>query len=296
MNIVVMQNIIYLIIHILFALGLFISLKLINVKNLNKFQAISVNYSVAVAFTLADLALNNSGWEYSSKLFLPSFTVGLLFIVSFLVIIYSTQKVGIGLTTSFNKMSVVIPVTVGVIYLGQNSDIFFKIGGIVLALISFFLILYKKPSERVKGTFILPFLVFLLPGINDTSMELTKTYIISDPADREMFLLGVFLTALFFSLILVYADFKRDSQKVVFRYNTILLGAALGLFNFLTSKMLLINVGRMGGSVVFPVHNASVVMLTALIGVFFFKESFSKRQWMGVLLAVVAVFMIASTL
>ena len=83
---------------------------------------------------------------------------------------------------------------------------------------------------------------------------------------------------------------------MVFRYDTILLGAALGLFNFLTSKMLLINVGRMGGSVVFPVHNASVVMLTALIGVFFFKESFSKRQWMGVLLAVVAVFMIASTL
>jgi len=109
MNIVVMQNIIYLIIHILFALGLFISLKLINVKNLNKFQAIAVNYSVAVAFTLADLSLNNSGWEYSTKLFLPSFTVGLLFIVSFIVIIYSTQKVGIGLTTSFNKMSVVIP-------------------------------------------------------------------------------------------------------------------------------------------------------------------------------------------
>ncbi|PKO98242.1 MAG: hypothetical protein CVU13_11100 [Bacteroidetes bacterium HGW-Bacteroidetes-8] len=296
MNIIVMQNIIYLIIHILFALGLFISLKLINVKNLNKFQTISVNYLIAVVFTLTDLAFTNSEWEYSTKLIIPSFTVGLLFITSFVVIIYSTQKVGIGLTTSLNKMSVVIPVTVGVIYLGQNSDILFKIGGIILALISFFLILYKKPAERVKGAFILPFLVFLLPGINDTSMELTKTYIISDPADGELFLFGVFLTALFFSIILVFADFKKRTNKVAFRYETLLFGGALGLFNFLTSKMLLINVGRMGGSIVFPVHNASVVMLTALIGVFFFKESFSKRQWLGVLLAIVAVFMIASTL
>ncbi len=291
-----MQNIIYLIIHILFALGLFISLKLVNVKNLNKFQAISVNYSVAVALTLTDLAFNSSAWEYSMKLILPSFIIGLLFIVSFIVIIYSTQKVGIGLTTSLNKMSVVIPVTVGVIYLGQNSDIFLKVGGIILAIISFFLILYKKPAERVKGAFILPFLVFLLPGINDTSMELTKKYIITDPADSELFLFGVFLTALFFSLVLVFADFKKGTHKVAFRYETLLFGGVLGLFNFLTSKMLLINVGRMGGSVVFPVHNASVVMLTALIGVFFFKESFSKRQWMGVLLAIFAVFMIASTL
>jgi len=296
MNITAMQNIIYLIIHILFALGLFVSLKLINVKNLNKFQTITVNYLIAVVFTLTDLALNSSGWEYSSKLILPSFTVGMLFIASFLVIIYSTQKVGIGLTTSLNKMSVVIPVTVGVIYLGQSSDILFKIAGIILALISFFLILYKKPADRVKGAFILPFLVFLLPGINDTSMELTKTYIISDPADGELFLFGVFLTALFFSLILVWLDSKKRTQKLAFRYETLLFGGALGLFNFLTSKMLLINVGRMGGSIVFPVHNASVVMLTALIGVFFFKESFSKRQWIGVIMAIVAVFMIASTL
>ncbi|MBP1671840.1 MAG: hypothetical protein H6Q22_1412, partial [Bacteroidetes bacterium] len=73
-------------------------------------------------------------------------------------------------------------------------------------------------------------------------------------------------------------------------------GAIMGIFNFLVSKMILINVGLMGGSVVFPVHNAAVVSLTALIGVLFFKEKFSAKQWAGVALAVISVIMIAGTL
>jgi multidrug transporter EmrE-like cation transporter len=52
----------------------------------------------------------------------------------------------------------------------------------------------------------------------------------------------------------------------------------------------------MGGSVVFPVHNASVVMLTALSGVLFFKEKFSKRQWLGVAIAIISVILIATTI
>lgn len=70
----------------------------------------------------------------------------------------------------------------------------------------------------------------------------------------------------------------------------------MGLFNYPTSKMLLINVGRMGRSIVFPIHNSSVVMLTALTGFFFYKEKFSIKQWWGIALTVVSVALIASTL
>lgn len=76
----------------------------------------------------------------------------------------------------------------------------------------------------------------------------------------------------------------------------LLYGIALGLFNYLASKMLLINVALVGGAVVFPVVNASVVALTAVIGVLFFKERISKRQWTGIVLAIVAVAIIASTI
>ena len=291
-----MQNIIYLIIHILFAIGMFISLKVVNVKRVNKYQAIAVNYFVAMIFTLGDLLIAGTEIQFPAKLILPSLIVGTLFVTSFIVMTYSTQKVGIGLTTALNKMSVVIPVSVGILYLGQDYGLLLKISGIALALLSFFLILYKKSSGAVKGAFILPAMVFILSGLIDTSMELTNSTSISLEGERELFLLGIFITAFTLSALSAFLAPKSTDYESGFGLKTVLYGSILGLFNFLTSKMILVNVARMGGSVVFPIHNASVVMLTALIGVIFFKEHFSRKQWVGVILAIIAVFIIASTM
>ena len=284
---------------------MFISLKMINIKKVDKYWAIAVNYTVAAIFTFGDLALSGSLNLFSAKFVLPSLFVAFLFVTSFIVMSYSTQKVGIGLTTALNKMSVAIPVIVGVLYLGQQSDIYLKIFGITITLVSFVLILYKKSKSVSRGVIILPAMVFVLSGMIDTSMELANTYVVSIPAEQEVFLLGVFIFSICLSLVPV--AIKRiikirsnseveviDSAKIF--TGTLFYGSLLGLFNFLTSKMILINVGKMGGSVVFPIHNASVVTFTALIGLLFFKEKFSKKQWVGILLAVLGVSLIASTL
>ena len=289
------MNIIYLIIHILFALGMFISLKIINIKGLNKFQAITINYVIALILTsmtykyplvtITDL--------YSTNLILASIWVGVLFIVSFILMIFSTERAGIGLTTALNKMAVVIPVSVGIVYLGQHDNIPFKLVGIVLALASFVLILYKKGAGKMKlSSLLLPASVFLVSGLIDASMEVTNKIIITQNFEVELFLMGIFATASFIGLV----DKVWIKTKEKFSYNTILWGSIMGIFNFLVSYMILFNVGLMGGSVVFPVHNASVVSLTALIGVLFFKEKFSLKQWAGVALAVISVIMIAGTI
>jgi multidrug transporter EmrE-like cation transporter len=293
------MNIIYLIIHILFALGMFISLKIINIKGLNKFQAITINYVIALILTLLayKYPVSTITDYYSTNLILASLWVGVLFIVSFILMIFSTERAGIGLTTALNKMAVVIPVSVGIVYLGQHDSIPFKLVGIVLALASFVLILYKKDSEKKKlSSLLLPLSVFLVSGLIDTSMELTNTIIITQNFETELFLMGIFATASGIGVLTILSDKLWIKTKEKFSYNTVLWGSIMGIFNFLVSKMILINVGLMGGSVVFPVHNAAVVSLTALIGVMFFKEKFSAKQWAGVALAVVSVIMIAGTI
>jgi len=293
------MNIIYLIIHILFALGMFISLKIINIKGLNKFLAITINYIIALIFTLITYKypISTITDYYSTNLILASLWVGILFIVSFILMIFSTERAGIGLTTALNKMAVVIPVSVGIVYLGQHDNIPFKLVGIALALASFVLILYKKETEKKKlSALLLPLSVFLVSGLIDTSMELTNTILITQKFEIELFLMGIFATASIIGIVTIVLDKLWIKTKEKFSYNTILWGAIMGIFNFLVSKMILINVGLMGGSVVFPVHNAAVVSLTALIGVLFFKEKFSAKQWAGVALAVISVIMIAGTL
>jgi len=293
------MNIIYLIIHILFALGMFISLKIINIKGLNKFLAITINYVIALIFTLITYKypISTITDYYSTNLILASLWVGVLFIVSFILMIFSTERAGIGLTTALNKMAVVIPVSVGIVYLGQHDNITFKLVGIALALASFVLILYKKETEKKKlSALLLPLSVFLVSGLIDTSMELTNNILITQKFEIELFLMGIFATASIIGIVTIVLDKFWIKTKEKFSFNTILWGAIMGVFNFLVSKMILINVGLMGGSVVFPVHNAAVVSLTALIGVLFFKEKFSAKQWAGVALAVISVIMIAGTL
>ena len=278
---------------------MFISLKIINIKGLNKFQAITINYVIALILTsmtykyplvtITDL--------YSTNLILASIWVGVLFIVSFILMIFSTERAGIGLTTALNKMAVVIPVSVGIVYLGQHDNIPFKLVGIALALVSFVLILYKKGAGKMKlSSLLLPASVFLVSGLIDASMEVTNKIIITQNFEVELFLMGIFATASFIGLVTIGLDKVWIKTKEKFSYNTILWGSIMGIFNFLVSYMILFNVGLMGGSVVFPVHNASVVSLTALIGVLFFKEKFSLKQWAGVALAVISVIMIAGTI
>ncbi|MBP1670881.1 MAG: Integral rane protein, partial [Bacteroidetes bacterium] len=230
------MNIIYLIIHILFALGMFISLKIINIKGLNKFLAITINYIIALIFTLITYKypISTITDYYSTNLILASLWVGILFIVSFILMIFSTERAGIGLTTALNKMAVVIPVSVGIVYLGQHDNIPFKLVGIALALASFVLILYKKETEKKKlSALLLPLSVFLVSGLIDTSMELTNTILITQKFEIELFLMGIFATASIIGIVTIVLDKLWIKTKEKFSYNTILWGAIMGIFNFL---------------------------------------------------------------
>ncbi len=286
---------------------MFISLKLINVKRLNIYATITINYLIAALITLLDLSINHPFWSYASKIILPSAIIAFLFVTSFILMSYSTRKVGIGLTTALNKMSILISVSVGILYLGQTSALGIKLFGIAILIVSIYLILYKKSEKKNKGVFILPLMVFIVAGMTDSSMELANTFVISEPYEKQVFLFSVFSFAVLFSIIALGVESiilnksrvksitpKNRWQSVMLK--TLMYGSLLGLFNALTSKMILINVGNLGGSVVYPIHNASVVAFTTLIGVFFFKESFTKKQWVGVVLAVIGVSFIASTL
>jgi drug/metabolite transporter (DMT)-like permease len=277
---------------------MFISFKLVDIKGLNRYQTMFINYIIAITLTIIDMdvAVEDISTQYSLKLILPSVIIGFLFIANFILMMLSIQKVGMGLTTALNKMSVVIPVLIGIIYLGQNTSIILKATGIVAALVSFWLVLFQKKGKASLLSYLLPISVFLVSGTIDTLMELSKKLLISLPNEQELFLLGVFGTAFIFSIIFVIGDIVLNKSLQKFTLVTVYIGIMMGLFNYLTSKMLLINVGRMGGSIVFPIHNSSVVMLTALIGFFFYKEKFSNKQWWGIALAVISVALIASTL
>lgn len=294
-----MENAILLIIHVLFVVGIFVTIKLSNHNKQNTYQILSVNYLIATVISYFECKSSVIDTIYQASCLVPfsGIIIGSFFILNFLLMFASTQKVGIGITTVLNKTSLIIPVIIGYFFLGQTNSALNKLIGVAICIFAFYFIFYSKSNNTNKSisiaALLLPISVFFASGFTDTSMEVVNKFVLSGQNQKSVFLLLIFGTAFFLSVILVITDALKGSK---FKLSVLLYGSALGSFNYMGSKMLLINVERMGGSIVFPVLNASVVILTTIVGYLFFKETFTKRQWTGIALAVASVAVIASTL
>lgn len=284
--------------QVLTSVGIFLIFKLIDVKKVNQYQPLIINYLVAVITSLASIDYGigfHLDGERSIIEMWPAILIGFLFLFNFLLMLSSTKSVGVGLTSAFSKMSVLIPVFVGILFLKQTNNLTYKIIGVILTLVSFYFILYKKEKKESKKLsawgVILPLSVFFFSGITDEVQELSRKYLIYTTNDSKIFIFFVFSAALFFTIVLYLIDIKKNGFR--FSWLSLLFGLLLGLFNYFTARLLLINVNIFGGSIVFPIVNSATVLVTTFMGMLFFKEKLSSRQWIGVGIAVLAVAFIA---
>ncbi len=289
--------ILYLLLNIITASLIFIVFKIGNVKKANPYHLLLINYLVAFIFPVCSIDWG-VGLTLSSASGLKSLwiaiVIGVFFVVNFIMVSESTKRVGVGLTTAFSKMSVVIPVAVGMIFLGQTSSLVIKIIGLVLTILSFYLILYGKGENNKKLSLVailLPLFVFITSGLNDMLQELGRKFVIITDNDSQIFMFYIFLSASIFTLLCTIVDYIKNRENI--KWVSIILGLILGLTNYYTVKLLLINVHNLGGTLVFPILNTSVVIFTTFVGVFFFKEKLTKRQWVGLAVAISAVVLIA---
>ena len=186
---------------------LFVAFKIFKKIDIDNLQAITVNYIVAAIFgyiifedTVSYPVIISKAWLNMALL------LGLLFIITFSLFALSSQKVGVALTSVASKMSVIIPVTFGVILYNDHLS-FLKIVGILAALGAFYLTFKKEKKIRLeKKLIILPVLLFLGNGAIDTLLKYTEHHhIVND--------LILFLTVIFRS--------NRQIQIMILKLNPI---------------------------------------------------------------------------
>ena len=284
---------IYLLLTILQSTAIFVVFKLFNRFRIDNWQAISINYVVASLFGLViykgdlsiEILLGKDWFEFGLIL-------GITFIATFFIFALSAQKVGVALTSVASKMSVVIPVIAGLILL--NETIGWLAGsGVVIALLAFYLTLGSGRHRSFPSKYvILPVLLFLGNGVNDTIMKYTEHHYVADINDRILFLTIVFMTSLVFGVLITAKRYYN--KKVNLNLHTIVGGSILGLINFGSTYYILQAMDIFASSVVFPITNAGIVTLSTLIGWSVFREKLSLRNWIGIVLAIVAIIMIAN--
>lgn len=280
---------IILIAAIVLSAAILIAFKIFERFDISLTQAIVTNYLVASALGFLMYGSFSVGTHTSEPWFLYAILTGISLIVVFNIFGISSQKVGIAITAVTSKMSIVIPITIGILFYNDIIDLY-KAGGIAAALISFYLILQKDKSKKnvKRWILLLPLLLFLGNGINDSLLKHSERNYIH--GDTILFLAMAFFFSMIIGLFILAVQIISGKTKI--RFRNIIAGTILGLLNWGSTYYFLVGLGIFKSSFIFPVFNVSVVGISALTGYFIFREKLSVRNWIGIGLAVLSIILI----
>jgi len=274
---------------------LFVIFKLFNKFKIDTFQAIVVNYYFAfvVAYLASDIKFSITQTP-KEDWFLGTVFLGFLFVSIFYVIGLTAQKLGMSVVAVAGKMSVVIPILFGIIIYNESLGIYKSIG-IIIALIAVYFVSSKENKINLKKTdLLLPFILFLGSGTIDTTLKYLQTNYLSED-ENSIYLSVIFLIAgLLGTILLIYYIFTNKSKL---SFKNFFGGLFLGIVNYYALFFLLKALSNgMESSTVFTINNVAIVLFSTIIGLVFFKEKLSKKNILGIILAIISIFMITLTI
>jgi drug/metabolite transporter (DMT)-like permease len=285
---------IYLVISICISSFLFVVFKLFEVFKINTLQAIIINYLVAASlgFYLSDLPVSVGGIT-SQSWFYGALLLGVLFIVVFNLMALTSQRNGLSVASVASKMSLVVGVLFGILYYNESAN-YIKVIGIVLALLSVYLVSAKGGQKiKKKSSLLFPILVFLGSGCIDTSLKFVETEFLAD-GGVPIFSATIFAFAFLFGLLFLGVKIAKGEFK--FHFKSILGGILLGVPNYFSIVYLLkaLNAEGMESSTAFTVNNVGIVVLSTIFGMVLFREKISIKNLVGILVAVLSVYLVFS--
>lgn len=256
-------------------------------------QAIVINY--ITCFIMGSIFMGKFAINVDTlhQAWLPyALFLSLLFIIFFNVGAFAIQKIGLTIISIFQKLSLIFPVSLGILFFGEPGH-FTRLLAIFLAIIA--IVLLNLPDKKIKTKddvlrqyWYLPFLVLLGNG----TIEITLFFVEEKNLVSGMGL--AFVSALFglsglWGLIMLVVQ-----KELNFNRADIIGGILLGIPNFFTIYLLLkaLEIGW-DGSVLFPLNNVGTLALTALVGLFLFKEKLSRYNYWGMFIAIIAVILIS---
>ena len=281
----------YLILAILCSTCVFIAMRLFDRFGIDNHRAIAANYAAAtVAGLLMCKGIDTPTEIITEPWFGLSILTGFWFILTYLLMTYSSQHAGVTITSLSSKLSVVIPTTLGVILFHEKLNLP-SIIGIVLAIAALCMIVGGKSESGKKSIgwlVILSIAIFLGTGTGDMLMKFTEQLNKAD--DMTFMITFIYFIALLFGLAIVLFD--RIKGKSKFQWKNLVGGIGLGLVNFFSSYCMYHCMRIFDNVFLFPIYNIGVVCATAITGRLLFKEKLSAKNYIGLALAIIAVILI----
>ena len=268
--------------------------KLFNQYNVDILPAIIVNYFVCV-FTagcfMRDFTfipnIFTSSWVFYAM------AMGIFFFVIFMIIARTVAIHGVMVSTTAQKLSLILPVLVAVLFFNEVLT-GIKALGIASAITAVILIAYQKQKKELgQSLFVasLPFLTWLGSNFVDLSLYLVEKNKLAPNAGLN-FTAALFLFAGIAGFCYFCFHFNWNFQTL--NRKNVFAGFLLGIPNFFSIYLVLYLLEHgWVGSVVFPILNVSIILITATVGILVFKEQLTLKKSLGFGFAILAIVLLS---
>ncbi len=241
------------------------------------------------AFVLLDRMRVGGSLEIGQTTLLLGLGGGLLWPSTFYLMMWGIRRYGVSLAGSISRLSLSIPLLFAVIFLGERLTpaIALGIAGAFLALALLAPIRLRSNLERKldrQALWYFPVLVLAF-GLVDLWVNLFNA--IAPGEERFFFIVLIFTGAAIFSALAVAIQRRRLDRQAILR------GLLLGIPNFFSTYFLMesLRTPFFAGlsAVVYALYSALGVILTFLAGALIWREPLTRRNRVGVFVAVIAV-------
>lgn len=248
-----------------------------------KLTMLSANYLIcsmfAAIYTRFDIFPENTSLPSSVTLGIVN---GILYLISFILLQFNTEKHGIVLSSIFMKLGLLVPFVMSVVLFNEVPTAV-QIAGFIIAVAAIIIINLKKDGSISRFGISL-ILLLLLGGSADA---MSKVYEFYGPTElTNQFLFFTFITA--FILCVILAVIRKEKPTKT----DILFGAVIGIPNFFSSKFLIAALESIPAVAAYPTFSVATILAVTITGIFIFKEKLSKLQIFALLLIIAALILL----
>ena len=290
----------YLVGSIILTSYLTLSFKMLERLRISNLQAIVFNYITCVITGSIVIGEFPIGEKVFVQPWFPwACIMGFTFVTLFNLIAYTTQKMGVAVASVANKLSLVIPFIFS-LYLYNETSTLLKIAGIILALLAVLLTCWPHKHHQTSTAknisnvmlVLLPTVLFFGSGLLDTMIKYIEQMYL-DASNNNAYLITSFAMAATAGLIILGIMLLTGREK--FDYRSIIAGICIGIPNYFSIWCLLQVLKQYAGnsSAIIPINNMGIVLFSAVVAFIVFKERLSTKNWIGILLSIAAIALIA---
>ncbi|WP_235296021.1 EamA family transporter [Portibacter marinus] len=263
---------------------------------INNFQAIVFNYLTCLLVGTFQLGKFPIPQDFMSMPWFPYVCfLGLLFIAGFNFNATATQKIGISYTALVQKLSLIVPASIAILFYNESVTTL-KVAGIIGAILAIILIQLPARNKPVTASVFKQYTwlilgVYCIAAIIEVLLFYMNVNGISTGSDISV-VSAIFGIAGLTGFIIMIFNISRGKSE--FKFKNVLAGICLGIPNFYSIYLLLyLLVEGWEASVLFPINNVGIISVAALLAFLFFQERLNLFKWIGLILSIISILLIS---